>query len=119
MQEICQSGSEGGAKLTFVPTPIREKWTRPGGTVDLLASPRDLFRRTLRRALLETYHRDKARGALGPLGGTRSPETEERTMTHLQETLINRPYGTGRVFFLFSRHFVPGYPRFNPSGINA
>ena len=40
-------------------------------------------------------------------------------MTHLQETLINRPYGTGRVFFLFSRHFVPGYPRFNPSGINA
>jgi len=23
MQEICQSGSEGGAKLTFVPTPIR------------------------------------------------------------------------------------------------
>ena len=22
MQEICQSGSEGGAKLTFVPTPI-------------------------------------------------------------------------------------------------
>jgi hypothetical protein len=22
-------------------------------------------------------------------------------MTHLQETLINRPYGTGRVFFLF------------------
>ena len=40
-------------------------------------------------------------------------------MTHLQETLINRPYGTGRVFFLFSRHFVPGYPRFNPSGINV
>ena len=77
-------------------------------------------------------------------------------MTHLQETLINCPYGTGRVFFLFSRHFVPGrlrrlrrarqpgvcattlcgrevglrraqssrfaesgYPRFNPSGINA
>ena len=38
-------------------------------------------------------------------------------MTHLQETLINRPYGTGRVFFLFSRHFVPGYPRFNRSGI--
>ena len=23
MQEICQSGSEGGAKLTFVPTPIK------------------------------------------------------------------------------------------------
>jgi hypothetical protein len=22
MQEICQSGSEGGAKRTFVPTPI-------------------------------------------------------------------------------------------------
>jgi hypothetical protein len=40
-------------------------------------------------------------------------------MTHLQETLINRPYGAGRVFFLFSRHFVPGYPRSNPSGINA
>ena len=54
MQEICQSGSEGGAKRTFVPTPIREKWTRPEGTVDLLTSPRDIFRRTLRRALLET-----------------------------------------------------------------
>jgi hypothetical protein len=40
-------------------------------------------------------------------------------MTHLQKTLINRPYGTGRVLSLFSRHFVPGYPRFNPSGINA
>ena len=24
MQEICQSGSEGGAKLTFVPTPIAD-----------------------------------------------------------------------------------------------
>ena len=22
MQEICQSGSEGGAKLSFIPTPI-------------------------------------------------------------------------------------------------
>ena len=33
--------------------------------------------------------------------------------------LINRPYGTGRVFLLFSRHFVPGYLRFDPSGINA
>jgi hypothetical protein len=48
-----------------------------------------------------------------------SPEIEERRMTHLQETLINRPYGTGRVFFLSSRYFVPGYPRFDPSGINA
>ena len=35
-------------------------------------------------------------------------ETEERRMTHFQETLINRPYGTERVFLLFSRHFVPG-----------
>jgi len=25
MQEICQSGSEGGAKLTFVPTPINNE----------------------------------------------------------------------------------------------
>ena len=25
MREICQSGSEGGAKLTFVPTPILAK----------------------------------------------------------------------------------------------
>jgi hypothetical protein len=33
--------------------------------------------------------------------------------------LINRPYGTGRVFLLFSRHFVPGYVRFDPSGIDA
>ena len=29
-------------------------------------------------------------------------------MTHLEQTLINRPYGTRRGFFLFSRHFVPG-----------
>ena len=40
-------------------------------------------------------------------------------MTHSQETLINRLYGTGRVLFSFSRHFALGYPRFNPSGINA
>ena len=127
MQEICQSGSEGGAKRTFVPTPIREQWTRPGGTVDLLTSP-------VENIILFCFFV--------------SPETDERRMTHLQETLINRPYGTGRVFFLFSRHFVPGrlrrlrrarqpgvcattlcgrdvgfaesgYPRFNPSGINA
>ena len=44
-------------------------------------------------------------------------ETEERSMTHLEQPLINRPYGTRRVLMLFSRHFVPGYPRFNPSGI--
>jgi hypothetical protein len=31
MQEICQSGSEGGAKPTFVPTPI--------------ATPKELSRR--------------------------------------------------------------------------
>ena len=30
-------------------------------------------------------------------------ETEERRMTHLQKTLINRPYGTGRVLFSFSQ----------------
>ena len=30
---------------------------------------------------------------------------------NLEEPLINRPYGTRRVFFLFSRHFVPGYDR--------
>ena len=40
-------------------------------------------------------------------------------MTHLEQTLINRPYETKRVFFLFSRHVVPGYPRFDPSGINT
>jgi hypothetical protein len=37
MREICQSGSEGGAKLTFVPTPISAqakawaKFPRPFG----------------------------------------------------------------------------------------
>ncbi len=35
MQEICQSGSEGGAKRTFVPTPILAQalaWVaRPNG----------------------------------------------------------------------------------------
>jgi hypothetical protein len=30
MQEICQSGSEGGAKLTFVPTPILAQGFNPG-----------------------------------------------------------------------------------------
>src|SRR5258705_2716598 len=29
MQEICQSGSEGGAKPTFVPTPISNAWACP------------------------------------------------------------------------------------------
>jgi hypothetical protein len=28
MQEICQSGSEGGAKPTFVPTPIVSRRNR-------------------------------------------------------------------------------------------
>src|ERR1700719_1114705 len=31
MQEICQSGSEGGAKPTFVPTPIATQKCRPVG----------------------------------------------------------------------------------------
>ena len=31
MQEICQSGSEGGAKPTFVPTPIVPRKNRPVG----------------------------------------------------------------------------------------
>jgi hypothetical protein len=31
MQEICQSGSEGGAKPTFVPTPIVTAKSRPVG----------------------------------------------------------------------------------------
>src|ERR1700757_1582081 len=30
MQEICQSGSEGGAKHTFVPTPISAQGFNPG-----------------------------------------------------------------------------------------
>src|ERR1700752_646373 len=38
----------------------------------------------------------------------KAPEAEERRTSHLQETLIDRPYGTGRVFSLFYRHFVPG-----------
>jgi hypothetical protein len=29
------------------------------------------------------------------------------------------PKGLDASFFFFSKHFVPGYPRFNPSGINA
>ena len=31
MQENCQSGSEGGAKPTFVPTPIVPRKNRPVG----------------------------------------------------------------------------------------
>src|SRR6202035_1254517 len=31
MQEICQSGSEGGAKTKFVPTPISNPKSRPVG----------------------------------------------------------------------------------------
>src|SRR5258708_33180116 len=53
MQEICQSGSEGGAKLTFVPTPISTR-----GKV----SPRDRPERALgpagsvpRRSLIEWH----------------------------------------------------------------
>ena len=30
MREICQSGSEGGAELTFVPTPISARGFNPG-----------------------------------------------------------------------------------------
>jgi hypothetical protein len=39
MQEICQSGSEGGAKSYFVPTPIDAESPRPGGTVEVIVSP--------------------------------------------------------------------------------
>ena len=31
MQEICQSGSEGGAKTKFVPTPISDQAWYSGG----------------------------------------------------------------------------------------
>jgi hypothetical protein len=39
MQEICQSGSEGGAKLIFVPTPISAQ-ALAGVALFLRASPR-------------------------------------------------------------------------------
>ena len=58
MQEICQSGSEGGAKHTFVPTPIDAESPRPGGTVEVIVSPivspRDICRRNAVHAALET-----------------------------------------------------------------
>jgi hypothetical protein len=38
MQEICQSGSEGGAKDSFVPTPISAQGFNPG------KHPRKAFR---------------------------------------------------------------------------
>ena len=65
------------------------------------ASPRDIFRRTSRRALLET-----------PNTPLEKFESEERRMIHLQETLINRPYGTGRVFFLFFQALRGRLPSF-------
>ena len=43
MQEICQSGSEGGAKRSFVPTPIGEKWTRPEGRLSCSLVPEIFF----------------------------------------------------------------------------
>jgi hypothetical protein len=84
--------------------------TRPEGTVDLLTSPRGVAHDGDCTRISRTIQHYYCLFFL---------ETKERRMTHFQETLINRPYGTGRFFFLFSRHFVPGYPRFNPSGINA
>ena len=39
MHEMCQSGSEGGAKPYFVPTPIDVKRLHPGGTVEVIVSP--------------------------------------------------------------------------------
>ena len=54
MQEICQSGSEGGAKSYFVPTPIDAESPRPGGTVEVIVSPRDICRRNGVHAALET-----------------------------------------------------------------
>ena len=54
MQEICQSGSEGGAKSYFDPTPIDAESPRPGGTVEVIVSPRDICRRNAVHAALET-----------------------------------------------------------------
>jgi hypothetical protein len=39
MQEICQSGSEGGAKRTFVPTPILAQGFNPGNHPNLAIRP--------------------------------------------------------------------------------
>ena len=54
IQEIWQSGSEGGAKHTFVPTPIDGESPRPGGTVEVIVSPRDICRRNSAHAASET-----------------------------------------------------------------
>jgi hypothetical protein len=40
MQEICQSGSEGGAKLSFVPTPISAQGFNPVSTLGSLSLKR-------------------------------------------------------------------------------
>ena len=50
----CMLSRRDQTKVATKCLEIREKWTRPEGMVDLLTSPRDILRRTLRRARLET-----------------------------------------------------------------
>jgi hypothetical protein len=53
MHEICQSGSEGGAKTTFVPTPISAQGFNPGN--------RHPERRALKGRQIERTKHTKAR----------------------------------------------------------
>jgi hypothetical protein len=46
MQEICQSGSEGGVKRTFVPTPIGLKRTRAPARQPVVRRPSRTVRKS-------------------------------------------------------------------------
>ena len=90
MPEIGPSGSEGGAKISFVPTPMRKKKRSVpeglddcvGAAVDSITEPgtcRDLCRLT-------------------------------------REYIITPSLRDGLLSLTYSRHFVPGYYRAVPPG---
>jgi hypothetical protein len=75
----------------------------PEGRLICLTSPRDIFLRALRRALLETpdtplekFESDDVR----PDGGC-NRQDRGRENDIFARNLINRPYGTGRAFLIF------------------
>ena len=84
MPEIGPSGSEGGAKISFVPTPIvRER------------SPS-------RRDGVIMYSHVRPQRSCGHVLGSVMESTAAPTRSSC-------PSGTDRFFLRHSRHFVPGY----------
>ena len=91
MPEIGPSGSEGGAKISFVPTPMRKKKRSvPEGLDDCVGAAFDSITE------LSTCQHDLCRLR--------------------REYMITASLQDGLLFLTYSRRFVPGYHRAVPPG---